>query len=132
MNEPNNESGYGSGLGYGSMTQGSSDAQGYGTQGYGNHDSYLGQDYATDAYGYGVEGYGEEESNPYGAGLSPWHTDHVSDGYRENVFEVNVEDTAYTETLSNPNPHISGYSQLSTVEEVVSLPKDEEQIQLEP
>lgn len=104
MNFPNNESGYGPDLGYSSFSQGSSDEQGYGT----------------DAYGYGADGYGENESKPYGSGNSLWHTDYVSDGYRENVFEVNVEDTAYTETLSSPNPHISGYSESPTVEGIMS------------
>lgn len=45
-----------------------------------------------------------------GAGNTVWRTDQVSDGYRENVFEVNFADTPYTESLNNPNPQTEGYA----------------------
>jgi hypothetical protein len=63
--------------------------------------------YSQESYGYESGSYGEQTS--LGAGNRPWQTDHVSDGYRENVFEVNFTDSPYTESLNDPNPRIGGF-----------------------
>jgi hypothetical protein len=58
--------------------------------------------------GYQTTGSGSEQSIS-GAGTNPWQTDHFSDGYQENIFEQNFGDTPYSESATNPNPHLKGY-----------------------
>ncbi|OKH36190.1 hypothetical protein NIES2119_17915 [[Phormidium ambiguum] IAM M-71] len=80
MNEPNNFY---------------STEQGYGTNGY--ETEPLG--YSSE--GYQSNGYNTQQSEAYGT------PDYFADGYRENVFEgnLNLADTPWTETTANPNPH---------------------------
>ena len=56
--------------------------------------------------GYEPDGYGSAAASAYGAGDTTKARDIFSDGYSENVFEVNFFDTLYTETVSNPNPGV--------------------------
>jgi hypothetical protein len=63
--------------------------------------------YSQGSHGYKSDGYGEQTG--LGAGNNPWQMDHVSDGYRENVFEVNFTDSPYTESFNDPNPRIGGF-----------------------
>jgi hypothetical protein len=74
---------------------------------------YATNGYSQSNYGYEAEGYSEQPQ--LGAGDSSWQVDHVSDGYRENVFEVNFTDTPYTESLNNPNPQIDRYKTIPYV-----------------
>ncbi|MBD2666932.1 hypothetical protein [Richelia sinica] len=57
--------------------------------------------------GYSIEESGDEDNN------NPWKTDIFEDGYQENVFEINLGDTAYTESSANPNPKLPGYGSAS-------------------
>ena len=80
MNEPNNFY---------------STEQGYGTNGYETEPSGYSSE------GYQSNGYNNQQSEAYGA------PDYFADGYRENIFEgnLNLADTPWTETSANPNPH---------------------------
>lgn len=82
MNEPNNTY---------------SDGQGYSTNGYG----YESESYGYSSEGYRNDGYSPQQSEPYGV------PDYFADGYRENVYEgdLNLADTPWTETVANPNPY---------------------------
>ena len=75
--------------------------------------SYAANGYGQSDYGYEAEGYGGQTE--LGAGEGSWQVDHVSDGYRENVFEVNFTDTPYTESLNNPNPQSDRYKTIPYV-----------------
>lgn len=82
---------------------------GYGSSGYGSNDKSNG--YNSSGYGsngYENEGYGG--TNAFGAGDSGWQEDLFSDGYQENVFEVNQADSPYTETFTNVNPQFNNPS----------------------
>jgi hypothetical protein len=59
--------------------------------------------YSSSSYGGSVlDGSDSTESGAYG-------TDQFQDGYSENPYEVNVFDTPYSESASNPNPQGGGY-----------------------
>ena len=63
--------------------------------------------------GYSNSGYGgynnNQQSKPYGV------PDRFADGYQENIFEgdLNLADTPWTETASNPNPQFNSGSKNS-------------------
>ena len=59
--------------------------------------------------GYSADGYGAEAASSLGAGDTPWQRDLYSDGYRENPFAVDFNDTPYTETAANPTGVNTGY-----------------------
>lgn len=58
--------------------------------------------------GYQSEGYGVEQSSS-GDSSNPLQADQFRDGYQENIFEINLGDTPYTESAANPNPQLLGY-----------------------
>ncbi|BBD70511.1 hypothetical protein NIES4072_68790 [Nostoc commune NIES-4072] len=58
--------------------------------------------------GYQSGGYGVEQLSS-GDSSNPLQTDQFRDGYQENIFEINLGDTPYTESAANPNPQLSGY-----------------------
>jgi hypothetical protein len=76
--------------------------------------------------GYSADGYAvsDRESNPCESSLNGYRSnsyssqqtegygvpDYFADGYRENVFEgdLNLADTPWTETAANPNPYFKG------------------------
>ena len=58
--------------------------------------------------GYQSEGYGVEQLS-YGDSSNPLQADQFRDGYQENIFEINLGDTPYTESAANPNPQLPGY-----------------------
>lgn len=77
-----------------------SDGQGYDTNGYGMS-GYESESYGYSSEGYRNDSYSNHQSEPYGA------PDYFADGYRENVYEgdLNLADTPWTETAANPNPY---------------------------
>jgi hypothetical protein len=58
--------------------------------------------------GYQSEGYGVEQLSS-GDSSNPLQADQFRDGYQENIFEINLGDTPYTESAANPNPQLPGY-----------------------
>jgi hypothetical protein len=85
-------------------------SSGYGSSGY-ESSGYESSGYDSKGYGsngYESEGYGG--TNVFGAGDSGWQEDLFSNGYQENVFEVNHADSPYTETAANPNPQFNNPS----------------------
>ena len=87
----------------------SSESGGYGDSGYGSSDKDK-NPYGSSESAYGSSSYGgsvldggdSAESGAYG-------TDQFQDGYSENPYEVNVFDTPYSESATNPNPQGAGY-----------------------
>lgn len=62
--------------------------------------------YANANTGYDTQPWGSDTA--WGAGDTALKTDWITDPYRENPYEVNPFDNAYSESLTNPNPS-TGY-----------------------
>lgn len=53
----------------------------------------------------GASGYDlAQSSQNWGVESTAYHTEHITNAYAENPYEINVFDTPYTETFSQPNP----------------------------
>lgn len=80
-----------------------------------NNEPTINQNIDTDASsnyqsgsGYQSEGYGIEQLSS-GDSSNTLQADQFRDGYQENIFEINLGDTPYTESAANPNPQLPGY-----------------------
>lgn len=118
INESENQSGY---------VQPDSPESGYASLGYVSS-GYASPSLSSTGYSDSPNFYGEAASEALGAGHNPWNSQKIENPWTENVYEVNVFDTPYTETLSNSNPHGAGYSNSAYSP---SWQQDDKQSQLE-
>lgn len=114
-----------SGSGYGGSDNTGS---GYGG-GYPSDSGYQGLGYPTENTNFTDELSSMDEARVFGAGDTSLRTDFVTDSYRENAFEVNNADSAWTETLSDPDPQL--YQEQPTFFHAGDFDGDD-QLELEP